>query len=155
MNSTSEIPTLHELLEQFSTTMLITHAGADSLRGRPMAISKLEPSCRVWLLTSQESAKMHQIEVCTAVHLCMQNDGDVYLSIEGEADIVHDQEKINEVWNESLRVWFPDGPEDPDIALIVVTPKDAEYWDHRKPNQFESVRPSGSYHHHGTKPEQH
>ncbi len=151
--STRKTPTLNELLEQFRAVMLITRDRESGLRARPMAISKLEPSCRVWLITSQDSAKVHEIERNTAVHLSMQSDGETYLSVDGHAEIVDDREKIKEVWDEAFTPWFPEGADDPTIALIVVTPERAEYWDHRDPKRSGSLDPTEAYIH-GTKPEE-
>ena len=47
----------------------------------------------------------------------------------GNARIVHDKAKIKDLWSEAARVWFPKGPDDPQIALIAVEITDAEYWD--------------------------
>lgn len=150
----SRTPTLRELLKLFRTTMLITRgAEAGQLRARPMAIVELEPSCRIWLMTSQDSAKVHEIERCTAVHLSMQKEGETYLSIDGQADIVDDRNRIRDLWDASFAIWFPQGADDPDIALIVVTPERAEYWDHREPGRSCSLDPTEAYIH-GTKPEE-
>jgi len=151
----TKTPTLHELMEPFRTTMLITR-GEDvhRLRARPMAVAKLEPNCRVWLITSQDSAKVHAIESCTAVHLSMQKEGETYLFIDGHAVVVVDRDRIRSVWDDSFAPWFPQGADDPDIALIAVTPERAEYWDHRDPIRSGPFDPTEAYVH-GTKPEQH
>ena len=52
-----------------------------------------------------------------------------YVSIAGTADVVRDAAKAKELWTEGLRVWFPKGAEDPEIALIRVKVEIAEYWD--------------------------
>ncbi len=43
--------------------------------------------------------------------------------------MVHDPQKVRELWSEPVRVWFPKGPEDPDIALVRVRAREATYWD--------------------------
>jgi general stress protein 26 len=43
--------------------------------------------------------------------------------------LVRDPRKVEELWREPFRVWFPMGPSDPTIELIVVTPERGEYWD--------------------------
>ncbi len=66
--------------------MVIPVGGDERLRARPMAIAELEPSCRVWIITSRDSAKVQQIENRTAVHLSMQRECNTHLSIDGHAD---------------------------------------------------------------------
>jgi general stress protein 26 len=51
------------------------------------------------------------------------------VSISGHAQVVRDLAKQKELWSEPLRVWFPGGPEAPEVALVKVTVDGAEYWD--------------------------
>lgn len=152
VNMASKTPTLHELLEHFETAMLITRADEKELRARPMVIAGLEPSCLIWLVTSKDSAKVHEIENCRDVHLSMQHENQIYLSLDGHADIVEDQEKIKASWRESFARYLPQGPSDPDIALIAVTPERAEYWNYQGESDSGTVHPPEKYQH-GTKPE--
>ena len=52
-----------------------------------------------------------------------------YVSLSGTARLVRDREKIKELWNPALKAWFPQGMDDPEIALIKVRVEQAEYWD--------------------------
>ena len=143
----------HELLKQFRTAMLVTHAGEGRLRARPMAFAKLDEDDRVWFITGAESAKAHEIGADTRVHLVCQNDRSAYLSLSGHADLVHDRAKVAEVWREPFKVWFPGGQDDPEIVLVAVQPEEGEYWDNEGSNKikylFETVKAYAT----GTKPE--
>ena len=94
----------HKLLTQFQTAMLVTHAGADRLRARPMAVAKVETNSRLWFITGAETAKTHEIEADTRVHVVCQNDRSAYLSLSGRAELVRDRAKIEELWQEPFRV---------------------------------------------------
>ena len=147
-------PSLHELLDQFQTTMLITRAeDTKELHARPMVIAGLEKSCLIWLLTSKDSAKVHEIEDRRHVHLTMQRENETYLSVDGHADIVEDREKVIQCWQPAFDRYFPKGKEDPNIALIAVTPEHAEYWTYAGSKDSGKVHPPQEYRH-GTKPEQ-
>ena len=52
-----------------------------------------------------------------------------YVSVSGEAELVRDRAKAGELWSEPLKTWFPQGLDDPDLALIRVRVDKAEYWD--------------------------
>ena len=82
---------LVELLKQFSTAMLITHEAETRLRARPMAIAQVEDSGKIWFLTGDDTAKVHEIIRDTHVHLALQKDRSVYLSINGRATLIHDR----------------------------------------------------------------
>jgi general stress protein 26 len=125
----SQIRKFHDLMAKFETAMLVTHTGAGELRGRPMAIAQVEENCRVWFFSSVESGKVHEIETDTHVGVICQRDRDVYLSLSGLATLHRDLAKVEELWKETYRVWFPGGKTDPNLALVAVEPNHGEYWD--------------------------
>jgi len=126
---TEDLNKLRELLSGFSTAMLITRSTDDRLRARPMALAKVDEFGTIWFLSSCDSAKVHEMDRDTRVHLVFQKEHALYLSINGTASVSHDRQKIAELWKEPFRVWFPAGKEDVNIALIAVEPEDAEFWD--------------------------
>lgn len=141
-----------KLLKQFSTAMLVTHAGADQLRARPMAIAQAEAGGRVWFLTSIDTAKVHEITSDTRVHLICLKEHSAYLSISGHASLEVNPAKVAEVWQEPFKVWFPGGPTDPNIALISVTPEEVEFWDNEGMNKISYLIESAKAYVTGTTP---
>ena len=119
-----------ELIKDIRIAMMVTFDDDGNLRSRPMAANQDTFSGDLWFFTSIQSGKIDQIEGNPNVLLGYSNPSkQEYVSINGEATIVRDRQKINELWSETLRVWFPKGPEDADIALIKVSLSGAEYWD--------------------------
>ena len=51
-----------------------------------------------------------------------------YVSISGTADELDDRAKIDELWNPQAKAWFPKGKDDPDLTLLRVHTRMAEYW---------------------------
>ena len=43
--------------------------------------------------------------------------------------MIRDQKLIDEKWQESLKTWFPNGKNDPEVGLIRIHPEQGEYWD--------------------------
>lgn len=109
--------------------MLVTHGRSETFHARPMALAQVEADCRIWFLTHRDSAKAHEIETDTHVLVICQQDHHAYLSLSGRATLVDDRAKTAELWKEPFRVWFPKGKDDPELALISVTPEDGEFWD--------------------------
>src|SRR5688500_18317635 len=89
--NTNDHTKLVELLKQFSTAMLITHESDHRLRARPMAIADVEESGKIWFLSGDATAKVHEIIRDTHVHLALQKERSIYLSINGRATLVHDR----------------------------------------------------------------
>lgn len=125
----SQVHKFHDLLAKFETAMLVTHTPENELRARPMAIARVDESCRVWFFTSIESGKVHEIETDTHVSVVCQRDRELYLSLTGAATLDRDRQKAREFWKESFKVWFPGGADDPNLALVAVEPETGEYWD--------------------------
>lgn len=125
----SQADKLKGLLEKFDSAMLVTHAGEDKIRARPMVIAKVEDNCDLWFLTGKGSPKVHEIESNQQVGVVCQDAEDVCISISGRADLVNNRRKLDEIWKEQFKVWFPGGKDDPEIRLIFVRGEEAEYWD--------------------------
>lgn len=129
VSPTEEAEHFISLLKEFSTAMLVTHAGEHDLHARPMAVARVEDDGRLWFISGADTAKIHEIEVDSHVHLFAQDGNSAFLSLTGRATLIGDREKIAELWQEPFRVWFPGGKDDPDIELIVVRPESGEFWD--------------------------
>lgn len=52
-----------------------------------------------------------------------------FVALSGRAALIRDRKKIEELWQTSWKAWFPNGKDDPNLALIRVTVTDAELWD--------------------------
>lgn len=118
---------LMELLKSFRNAMLVTQS-ENRLRSRPMMLLKVEDNGDLWFISSIDSGKIDDIHRHTEVNVCLQEDRK-YLSLSGHAAIVQSREKVDELWCEEAKVWFPKGKADPAISLIRVSPSEGEYWD--------------------------
>jgi general stress protein 26 len=118
---------LHELLEAFDTAMFVTRHG-DHLHARPMAVAAVDGANCVWLATSLASPKAAEIRSNARVSATFQSRNR-YVALSGSAELVTDRAKIHALWKEAWRAWFPQGKDDPQLALIRVDVDDAEFWD--------------------------
>jgi general stress protein 26 len=116
-----------ELLHGFDTAMLVTRTVGDALHARPMAVAEVENGGAVWFVTDITSPKVTDVGTDPDVLLAFQ-DSRRYLTVSGKASVVRSPEKIRELWKENFKLWF-EGPDDPRLALLKVTPNEAEYWD--------------------------
>ena len=122
---------LLEILKKFRNAMLVTQASHGTLRARPMALVKVDDGTGdIWFMTSIDSGKIDEIETNPEVNVTLQEQRR-YLSLSGRASIVRSRAKIDELWSEEAKVYFPKGKEDPHLALIHVSPREGEYWDNQ------------------------
>jgi general stress protein 26 len=96
-----------------------------------MATSEvLEEDGALWFFTSCETEKVREINADHHVNIAYSDpENDRYVSITGMARVVRDREKMQKLWSPVLRIWFPRGLDEPDIALLRVEVDRAEYWD--------------------------
>jgi general stress protein 26 len=52
------------------------------------------------------------------------------MSLSGTAEIIRDREILRALWTETIRPWFPQGQDDPELCMIRVIPTVGEYWDY-------------------------
>lgn len=118
-----------ELIKEVRIALLVTSAD-EGLRGRPMAAMNKDFDGVLWFASRRDTPKLDEIKDDSHVLLAYSEPKNQnYVSVAGTARIVYDTAKVKELWSEPMRVWFPKGPEDPDIALISVTVQSAEFWD--------------------------
>lgn len=122
--------------QQFHQAMLITRSADNKLSARPMVIAQLEDDGDLWFATDVDSGKVEDLTADPQVAVTMSGGGS-YVSISGQARVVRDREKIDQLWNESWRLWFPEGKSDPRLALINVTASQGEYWSHSGIERFQ------------------
>jgi general stress protein 26 len=90
----------------------------------------VEFSGAVWFLTRSTSGKVANIRAHQQVTLDYADPGDSkYATLRGRASLGRDQAKIDEMWNPMYKAWFPEGKEDPEIAVLKVDVDEGEYWE--------------------------
>ena len=119
---------LDRLIDKFNYAMLITRSLEGKIRARPMMIVGPRRGARLYFATRVEKGKLGEIIQDSNVGVSLQG-GNTFLSISGRAEVVTDPDLIQELWSMPMRVWFPQGIDDPQLTLIRLEPCYAEYWD--------------------------
>lgn len=121
---------LWDKIKDITVTMLTTLDNENCLRSRPMYAQQAEFTGDIWFFSKEHSAKIHDVRKDKHVNLSYSDiHSNTYVSVSGDAEVIYDKQKIDEFWNPSLKVWFPEGREDPELCLICVKVDQAEYWD--------------------------
>jgi general stress protein 26 len=124
------IQKLGELIRDIEVAMLTTVDRDGSLRGRPMATQTTDFDGELWFFTQASSPKVGEVQREEQVNVAYaEPDKQHYVSLSGRARIVRDRKKAEELWSPVLKAWFPEGLDDPDLALLRVVVDKAEYWD--------------------------
>ena len=112
---------------------IITTVNLDGhLVSRPMALQEREFDGDLWFFTEDPSHKTDEVRANPQVNLALEADHG-WVSLAGEASVVKDAAKIDELWDTSAEAWFTGGRDDPKVALLKVTAHTAELWAQNSP----------------------
>ena len=127
MASKDEIEKLGSLIAKARIGIITTVNGDGHLVSRPMAVKEREFDGDLWFFTEDPSHKTAEVRANPQVNVALES-GRGWVSLAGEASVVKDAAKIDELWDTGAEAWFADGRNDPKVALLKVTAHSAEYW---------------------------
>lgn len=126
-----DVQKLGDLITELGVAMLTTAEADGALRSRPMHTHLDGPfEGTLWFFTKEHSTKVFEIDRDRHVNLsyaCPKSQK--YVSLTGQARLVHDRERTERMWTPAYKAWFPEGLDDPELALIRVEIDKGEYWD--------------------------
>lgn len=122
---------LRDQLADFDVAMMTTIQPRDgSLHSRPMVMQKTPFNGTLWFFTNFSTGKVDEIRAGSQVNLAYAiPNQERYLSISGAAYVIRDRIRMETLWNEAYRVWFPKGLDEPDLVLLRIDVVEAEIWD--------------------------
>jgi general stress protein 26 len=95
-----------------------------------MNVRQVDGQGNLWFLSADDSHKSSELAVDPFVKLYFQGSPHSdFLQLTGDATILRDQTKINELWASVIGTWFTEGVKDPRITVIKVVPVEGYYWD--------------------------
>jgi general stress protein 26 len=125
-NSTKSPDDVWKLIQDIPMALLVTRDG-DAMDARPMAATAKQDEGAIYILANKGEDSDQEIQADSRVVLSFQK-GVTFVVVYGEGRASNDRAKIKELWNAFDKAWW-DGPEDPRIRLLTVTPASAEYWE--------------------------
>ncbi|MBK1988683.1 pyridoxamine 5'-phosphate oxidase family protein [Sphaerospermopsis aphanizomenoides BCCUSP55] len=136
-----QIEQLRTLIKDIDYAMLTTVDDDGSLHSRPMSIfSEIDADAILWFFTSADSHKVLEIEHRQQVNVSLSSpDKERYVSIVGTAELVRDRNKLQEKWQPKLHTWFPQGLDEPNLALLKVNINKADYWDNPSCSRSQTI----------------
>ncbi len=121
---------LDKMIRHIRIAMLTTIDEAGKLHSCPMATIKREFDGKLYFFTKADSEKAENLNQTPKVGVSYADENSQnYVSLNGHAKVLFDRQKMQELWNPLVEVWFPDGLDDPQLALLEIEIEQAEYWD--------------------------
>ena len=119
-----------KLAEEVNICMFMTNTQDENEHTRPMATVDVEDNGTLWFYTDIRSIKVEEVTMDRQVHLTYAHPGkDSYMDVRGTSSIVTDKALIKAKWKPVVKAYFPNGADDPNIALMKVQPQSVYYWE--------------------------
>ena len=125
-------PLLWDLIRNIRFAMFTTQQLAGGLRSRPMTTQNkgTDEDTSLWFFMSRKGEPVQDLQAQPQVGVAYADpDNNRYVSVSGNAAVVEDKAKKEQLWTKMAQAWFPGGVSDPDLALVRVEISQAEYWD--------------------------
>lgn len=123
---------IRELLKHFRSAMLTTVTAVGVITTRPMGVQG-DPDTfegTLWFFVDDRSPKAQLVKTGAHTALVLQNDDkSTYLHMTGRASVERNLPKMKELYTPLLLTWFPEGLEDPNLALIRFDADKVDYWE--------------------------
>ena len=131
LNHNEAIDKLKSLVDDIKICLFCTDLKTDDgSTCRPMSAIKVCDQGNIWFFSEKDSDKNKAIAADKNVQLFFSHPAkSSYLVVNGEAEIILDKTKIEELWTPVAKIWFKEGKDDPTISIIKVKPSNAYYWD--------------------------
>ena len=122
------IKTIAGLVKDIKFAMMtFSTESSGHLHSQPMTTQQQEFDGDVWFIGSKKSDLVRSVRQTPKVNLSYSGDG--YVSLYGNAELIEDRAKLDELWSDMYKAWFSEGKSDPDIQLIKVSAMGAHYWE--------------------------
>ncbi len=120
------------LIKDIKFGMFTSRHGNGHLHSRPMTVQNKELGAEacLWFFMSRNNDAVGDLASNPGVNVSFADPSDdSYVSVTGNASVVDDQRKKDELFSTMAKAWFPGGSTDPDLALVRVDIVHAGYWD--------------------------
>ena len=130
LENTEALQHLREKVEKVGVAMMSTAKQNGHPKARPMHTLDFDDHGGLWFFSFVNSKKVEDLSDNDLVNLIYAKPEDgIYVSITGHAQIVTDEQKIQDYWQDRFRAWIPNGPQSPGLYLIKINAVEGESWD--------------------------
>ena len=130
LQSEDALKKFKKIAEDVQICMFITGSDEPTDHTRPMATVDVEDDGTLWFYTDIRSVKVEEVSKDRQVHLTYAHPGkESYMDVWGTGSIVTDREQIKKKWSPVVKAYFPNGADDPNLALMRVQPQRVYYWE--------------------------
>lgn len=123
---------LWKLIKDIRFGMLTHRTSSGMLHSHPLTTQNraVDEKGELYFFISKAGELYERLLTDGEVNVSYADPGqDSYVSLSGQARFVEDLAAKQALWSPMAQAWFPGGVTDPDLALLAVRIRHAEYWD--------------------------
>lgn len=123
---------LWKLIKDIKFGMLTHRHSSGMLHAHPLTTQNrgIDENNELYFFISKSGELYERLLTDGEVNVSYADPGDdSYVSLSGQARFLDDLTQKEALWSPMAKAWFPGGPTDPDLALLAVRIRHAEYWD--------------------------
>jgi general stress protein 26 len=125
-----ELDDLSKRVKDVKFGMFTTSDDENRMTSRPLTLQQIDDAGTMWFFVSDEEEFTTHLLGNPSVNVSFADvDDHLYVSVAGRAELVRDRAKMEQLWKPAVKAWFPEGLDDPHLALLEVQIQSAEYWD--------------------------
>lgn len=130
MSRQDHIDKIQEVVKDVKFAMMSTTNKKGDIHAWPMTTSETSIGAKeIWFIGDKTSDVVKDIQDDARIGLTYAStDAKNYVSISGDAELVTDTDKLDELWSPVYNAFFAHGKEDENLQLIKVVPHGAECW---------------------------
>jgi len=128
MTDTQSLERIWQLIDEIKICMMTSRDG-ENLRSRPMHALPRRDDEAIYFFTDVKAHKDNEFQRDPQANLGFADkDGHRFVSVSGRVEIRKDPDLARKLWNKDVEAWFPDGPDSPNIRILLFEPEFGEYW---------------------------
>ena len=131
-NNTTAHETLWKLIKDIRFGMLTHSTATGMLHAHPLTTlnRSVDAQADLYFFIPKTGELYERLLTDGEVNVSYADPGqDSYVSLSGQARFVDDLAQKEALWSPAAQAWFPGGHTDPELALLAVLIRHAEYWD--------------------------
>lgn len=150
MDQQHEHPSREETIREMAAVMkdvkfamLTVGTGEGHLKAHPMTTQQTEFDGDVWFIGGRDTEQVQCMAARPEVNVSYADHAKgAYVSIGGTAQLVEDRAKLEQLWSDAYKAYFPGGIDDPSVQLIKIEARGGEYWgsDGKLKNMFAQAK---------------
>jgi general stress protein 26 len=128
--STWKLSELSKKMKNMDFCMLSTQSAEGEINARPMSNNgDVEYDGNSFFFSNDQFDVVKEIEDNNHVSLSFNGKDKLFIAVLGEADLIHDREKMEPHWNKDLEKWFDKGLDTPGLVMIHAKASLIRYWE--------------------------